>query len=244
MAITMPVVTERNSMSVLDEQQTYYRERAAEYDEWWLRTGRYDHGDAFRNVWFAEVAEVYALFDAADLTGDVLELAGGTGIWSERLARRAATLTVLDGAPEMIAINRARLERAGLVEKVTYRQADLFAWQPERQYDGVFFGFWLSHVPPERTNSFLDAVASALRPGGTLGIIDSRREQESTADNQPLQPEGELIQTRYLNDGRKFEIVKRYYSPNELTDLLARHGIDARVETTATHFLTAVGRRR
>src|SRR6266511_3494592 len=27
-------------------------------------------------------------------------------------------------------------------------RADIFEWVPDRRYDVVFFGFWLSHVPP------------------------------------------------------------------------------------------------
>jgi len=30
----------------LKEQLEYYRARAAEYDQWWLRQGRYDRGAA------------------------------------------------------------------------------------------------------------------------------------------------------------------------------------------------------
>ena len=101
--------------AILTEQQVYYRERAAEYDQWWERVGRYDRGQAENDVWFAEQAEVRSAFETADWTGDVLELAGGTGIWTEWLARQAASITVLDGAPEMIAINQQRLRDACLL---------------------------------------------------------------------------------------------------------------------------------
>lgn len=43
---------------LLAEQVDYYRERAAEYEDWWFRRGRYDHGDAANAAWFAEAAEV------------------------------------------------------------------------------------------------------------------------------------------------------------------------------------------
>ena len=33
--------------SLVQEQIAYYRARAPEYDDWWLRTGRYDSGDEF-----------------------------------------------------------------------------------------------------------------------------------------------------------------------------------------------------
>ncbi|RIK46690.1 MAG: class I SAM-dependent methyltransferase [Chloroflexi bacterium] len=231
-------------VSILEEQQRYYRERAPEYDEWWLRLGRYDQGAELNRRWFAEVREVYDLFDRAGFHGDIIEIAGGTGIWTERLAAHAERLTVLDGAPEMVAINQARLRAAGYAERVTYLQGDIFAWQPERQYDGVFFGFWLSHVPPERLDGFIATVAAALRPGGVLGIVDSRNEQTSTAHNQTIATQAEYVQRRVLNDGRTFNIVKRYYAPDELEALLDRYGIRAQAGLTPTYFLHVVGTRR
>jgi demethylmenaquinone methyltransferase/2-methoxy-6-polyprenyl-1,4-benzoquinol methylase len=229
---------------ILTEMQTYYRERAPEYDEWWLRKGRYDRGEVENRRWFAEMAQVQAAFDAADFSGEVLELAAGTGNWTEWLAPRAAHVTALDGSPEVIAINRERIARLGLEDRVSYRQVDLFNWSPDRQYDAVFFGFWLSHVPAERLDSFFATVAAALRPGGTLGIIDSRREQLSSATDQPLPPEDDEVMTRKLNDGRTFQIIKRYDEPAELAARLARHGIDADARVSASHFLYVVGHRR
>lgn len=228
---------------VFAEMQRYYRERAPEYDEWWLRQGRYDLGAEGNRVWFEEMAVTQAAFDAAGFHGDVLELAPGTGNWTERLARTADHVVALDGSPEMIALNRARLARQGLADKVEFRQTDLFAWRPERQHDVVFFGFWLSHVPAERLDAFLSSVAAALRPGGLLGIIDSRPEQTSTAHDQPLSPAGVEVMTRRLNDGRAFQIIKRFDEPDALAVALARHGIGADVRATPTHFLYAVGRK-
>jgi hypothetical protein len=43
---------------VLHAQLAYYRARAAEYDEWFFRTGRYDRGPEHQAAWFAEVALV------------------------------------------------------------------------------------------------------------------------------------------------------------------------------------------
>ncbi len=65
---------------LLDEQLAYYRARSGEYDEWFLREGRYDRGPEQRAEWFKEVAEVEAALHAAGPRGNVLELACGTGL--------------------------------------------------------------------------------------------------------------------------------------------------------------------
>ena len=95
-------------------------------------------------------------------TGDVLEMAGGTGWWTARLARTAGHLTVIDSSPETLDLNRDRVGRSD----VDYLCADLFTWQPRRTYDVVFFSFWLSHVPWSRFSAFWSLVRSCLAPGG------------------------------------------------------------------------------
>src|SRR5436309_13655138 len=133
-------------MGLIDEQIAYYRARAEEYDQWWLRQGRYDRGPEVNAAWFAEIETVRAALDAFNPRGDVLELACGTGIWSQELARYADTLTLVDSSPEVLAINATRVQHP----RVQRIEASIFDWHPERQYDVVFFSFWLSHVPLER----------------------------------------------------------------------------------------------
>jgi hypothetical protein len=81
---------------VLSEQRAYYGGRAAEYDEWWQRRGRYDRGEEETREWHRQVASVDAALRSFGVKGEVLEFAGGTGWWSERLARTADRLTVVD----------------------------------------------------------------------------------------------------------------------------------------------------
>ena len=64
-----------SSDSLIEEQIAYYRDRAGEYDEWFLRQGRYDRGPELNARWFAEVEEVARALEAFAPAGDVLELA-------------------------------------------------------------------------------------------------------------------------------------------------------------------------
>ena len=70
--------------------------------------------------------------------GEVLELAAGTGVWTEQLLRLSERVTAVDAVAEVLELNRART--GGAAE---YLLADLFAWQPPRRFDVCFFGFWL-----------------------------------------------------------------------------------------------------
>jgi len=233
------LMTNPVSDHILQSMKTYYRERAQEYDEWFYRLGRYNRSPESNERWFAEVDEVLQALDNARLEGDVLELAPGTGIWTERLLSTAATITAVDASPEMIAINQARFAS----ECISYIQADLFSWRPERTYDAVFFGFWISHVPLERLDAFLTSVATMLRPAGKVFFVDGRREPSSTAVDHRLPEPDSQTMVRKLNDGRAFEIVKNFYDPTDLAARCDRAGLAVDVRESATYFLYGSGSR-
>jgi ubiquinone/menaquinone biosynthesis C-methylase UbiE len=199
---------------LIQEQIAYYRARATEYDESLNLTDNAppEANDDPQTVEFKALMERVR---ALPSVYSILELAGGTGIWTQLLAKVGQSITVVDASPEMIAINRDKVQDA----RVEYVQADLFNWKPDRQYDRVFFAFWLSHIPPERLDGFLDTVRAAVRPGGEVIIVD---EFQVTAEELPL-TEG-IRQARTLMDGRQFTIVKVYYDPAAIREKLQARG--------------------
>ena len=224
--------------SLIEDQVAYYRARAGEYDEWWLRANRYDHGPEATRRWWDEVVLVAGMLENAGLFGDILELACGTGWWTQRLAGLPATLTCLDASPEVLEINRARIAGAGL-PLPEYQVADLFAWRPERRFDAVFFSFWLSHVPTPLFDSFWETVATALKPGGRVFFIDSARVSASAASAQVPAD----TQRRELNDGSSFDIVKKFYKPDELRERLSGLGWQCEAGNTENYFVYGIARR-
>ncbi len=226
--------------SLLQEQIAYYRARANEYDQWFLRQGRYDHGPTETRAWFAEVEQVEQALAAFAPTGDVLELACGTGLWTQHLANYATSITAVDSSPEVLALNRQRLaERSA---SIAYLEADLFSWQPIKRYDVVFFSFWLSHVPPERFAAFWNLVRQALVPGGRVFFIDSLYSETSTARDHQLEGKAATTLTRRLNDGQEFRIVKVFYQPDQLAARLEALGWQVEVQATFTYFLYGAGK--
>jgi SAM-dependent methyltransferase len=219
---------------LLGEQREYYEQRAGEYDDWWLRRGRYDQGPEENARWAAEGGEVRAALDRLDVQGDVLELAPGTGQWSRLLLPRCETLTLVDGSPAMLAHNPAAASRRSRAVV-----ADLFEWTTEERFDVVAFGFWLSHVPERLLGDFLARVGAWLRPGGRLFYVDSRP-YASRVSPALVATDGER-HTRSLADGREFAIVKVFRTPEALTAAFAAAGIDAEVRETATLFQYATG---
>ena len=160
---------------LLRSQTDYYRARAGEYDQWFNREGRYDRGPEFRARWFAEIEEVRLALREHGPRGRVVEFAAGTGLWTEPLLRQSDHVTALDISPEALNLNRNRVG----TERATHIATDLFSWAPDRRYDGAFFGFWLSHVPPERFDDFWDLVSRSVHEEGRIFFVDSRYEQGS-----------------------------------------------------------------
>jgi demethylmenaquinone methyltransferase/2-methoxy-6-polyprenyl-1,4-benzoquinol methylase len=189
------------------EQLRYYRARASEYD-----------ATSYGAV-SAEMASVSAIVDRLGISGDVLELACGTGIWTAELIRHASTLTALDGSPEMLGLARRRVPTS-----VRFDQVDLFNWMPTSTWDVVFFSAWLSHVPSGRFADFWSRVAAAVRPGGRAIALDElparSRHEEHVQDE---------VAVRTLQDGTTHEIVKVFWEPDALVKRLAALGWQATV---------------
>lgn len=216
---------------LITEQIAYYRARAPEYDEWFLREGRYDRGEAHRVQWMAELGEVQTALAGLGPLGRVLELAAGTGLWTQKLVPLCQELLAVDASPEVLEINRRRVGSP----KVSYLEADLFDWRPPERYDLVFMGFWLSHVPPGRFDELWTMVRAALRPGGRVFVVDSLHHPESTARDHRLSDQG--VVERRLNDGRSFAVVKVFYRPEELAARLAVLGFDGWTRQTESFFI-------
>jgi demethylmenaquinone methyltransferase/2-methoxy-6-polyprenyl-1,4-benzoquinol methylase len=216
-----------------DEQlRAYYAARAPEYDDWYLRRGRYSRGPVIDLAWQLDLDAATQWLDGLPLRGEILELAAGTGWWSPLLTQKGE-LTVTDVNEEPLDIARSRLVAHGLRAHLHVRDA----WaDPDRAVDALFCGFWLSHVPRERLAAFLRIARAWLAPGGTFAFIDSRPDPQSGAVDQAPPADDQAL--RRLADGREFLIPKVFYTPDELRSALEEAGFrEPSIQETARFFL-------
>lgn len=96
--------------NILQQQIEYYRARANEYDQWFYRKGRYDRGTQNNQRWFNEVAVIKNTLHQIGVVDDILELACGTGIWTQELLSIGKKITAIDASEEVITINRSKLK--------------------------------------------------------------------------------------------------------------------------------------
>lgn len=140
----------------LASQADYYRRRAGEYDV-----------TAYGDV-VAARARIARLVAEMRPCGTVLEIACGTGLWTEALAGVAEAVTAIDVAPEAVAIARERVGSAN----VRFEVVDVFSWTTAARFDVIFFSAWLSHVPRSRFEPFWLLLRRLLADGGRVLFID------------------------------------------------------------------------
>jgi len=180
--------------------------------------------------------ELTDALDAFRPAGSVLELACGPGVWTCQLLRHATDVTAVDASPEMLAIAAGRVPGGA---PVRFIEADLFSWEPDRRYDVVFMGFWLSHVPAERFESFWALVAAALAPRGRVFFADDSYRTPA----ELIEGAASSVIQRRTPDGAAYRIVKVPHEPAGLERRLRELGWGVTVTPTAGPFFWGAGNR-
>jgi demethylmenaquinone methyltransferase/2-methoxy-6-polyprenyl-1,4-benzoquinol methylase len=194
---------------LLAEQIRYYRERAPEYDA----TAPYESGP------FAELTtQVVEALQALGPAGRAIELGAGTGQFTRVLAAIADHVTAVDASPEVLELNRSKLDAAGV--DVDFVVADVFDYVPDTPADLVVSAALLSHIPSARFDAFWSAVDRMLAPGGRVFVVDEAR--HALWSEEPTGTDEVVVRT--LQDGRRFRIVKVLWDPDQLTGRLAAIG--------------------
>lgn len=171
----------------------YYERRAPEYDEWYPGTGLFAARD--RPGWKEELrrlTEVVASLSA----GRTLDVACGTGFLTRHLC---GDVVALDQSAAMLEQARSRVPTAaflrGDASALPVRTTASTASSPRTST--------ATSSPPDR-RAFL---CEARRVARELVVVDSSR-VGSDAD--------EAWQERVLNDGSRWQVFKRWFTPDGL----------------------------
>ena len=181
----------------------YYAARAAEYERIYDKPERQ-----------ADLARLRTLIPQYFTDRNVLEIACGTGYWTQRIAAVARHVTATDINPETLEIARVKDLPPN---RVTLEIADIYALPPRyRGFDGAFAGFWWSHVLRAERRRFVETLHRALAPGAVVVALDNRYVEGSSTPISHSDADGNSYQRRQLDDGSEHVVLKNFPSESEL----------------------------
>ena len=206
----------RASLKVQPTMAGYYAQRAQEYERIFQKPER----QADLRVLRSFVLETFA-------GRNVLEVACGTGYWTQLLARTAASVTGVDLNEEVLEIARTKTTPGAPVDLL---RADAYALPafPQR-FSGGLAGFWWSHVPKERLRGFLSGLHRSLAPGATMVFIDNAYVEGSSTAVSRRDADGNTYQRRTLDDGSVHEVLKNFPTEDELRCAVRGLALNVRV---------------
>jgi SAM-dependent methyltransferase len=147
----------------------------------------------------------------------VLEIACGTGYWTETIALAARSVLATDVNQELVEATRKRTAR---FPHVHCQVADAYSLaNVSGKFSAAFAHYWWSHVPKKKQRAFLDALHAALEPGA-LVIFTDNLVYEWDWVKRRTDEHGDIYEQRVLPDGSIAETIKNFPSESELTSLL------------------------
>ena len=196
------------------ELQTYYADRAAEYEDVYQKPERQE-----------SITWLNASLKQAFADRSVLEVACGTGFWTQALAEVARSVVATDINREVLDIARQKPLPPG---RVTFLEDDAFSLSgvPAQEFSGGFSGFWWSHIPKAQIAPFLEAFHAKLQPGAKVMFADNRYVEGSNHPIARTDEGGNTYQERTLANGTRYEVLKNFPARQELEEAVAAYGSD------------------
>jgi demethylmenaquinone methyltransferase/2-methoxy-6-polyprenyl-1,4-benzoquinol methylase len=204
--------------------ERYYSRRAAEYERIYDKPERQHELEWLRH----RIPEI--------LRGrDVLEVACGTGYWTQFIAREARHVHACDINEAVLDIAREKPIAAG---RATFARADAITLEGVPSgCDAAFAGFWWSHVKKNDLAKFVANLASKLDRGSVVAVLDNSYAEGSSTPVSRRDADGNTYQMRTLASGEQYEVLKNFPTPAELT--LAVQGVarEAHLESLTYYWL-------
>lgn len=184
----------------------YYRRRASEYEAVYAKPERQ-----------ADLAVLRRVIPAKLRGARVLEIACGTGYWTQLVAEVAAEVMATDLAEEPMRIAQSKVYG----KQPVFSVADAYALpQSLGRFDGALAVFWWSHIPRQRIGEFLSSLHARLEPGARVVLMDNRFVEGSSTPISEIDAQGNTYQLRRLGDGSQVRVLKNFPSEAELRSYL------------------------
>jgi SAM-dependent methyltransferase len=181
----------------------YYSARAREYERIYAKPERQAELQILRDL-------IPAFF--SDMS--VLEVACGTGYWTQYIGRLARAICAID-------LSGDTLELAALKnlspDRVRFLIADALDLPVDLGiFESAFCGFWWSHVSRAAIPVFLNSLHAHLLPGARVVVLDNLYVEGSSTSISRRSEEGDTYQLRHLSNGSGYEVLKNFPTEHEL----------------------------
>ncbi|MBN1643835.1 MAG: class I SAM-dependent methyltransferase [Dehalococcoidales bacterium] len=154
---------------------------------------------------------------------EVLEVACGSGYWTEVIGEVAKSVLATDIDLSLISIAKSRCKH---LSNVRFQIADAYTLNDVPSgFDAALGIWWWSHIPKKCVPIFLSALHSKLESKALVLFVDQLsydgfvRRQDS---------DGNILEQRILPDGGSFTIVKNFPTKQDITDYLKNIAYDIR----------------
>jgi 2-polyprenyl-3-methyl-5-hydroxy-6-metoxy-1,4-benzoquinol methylase len=188
----------------------YYNDRAKEYDKVYLNPLEQD-----------DLSVSSSIFQTLFAQKTVLEIACGTGYWTEQMAKTAHSIHATDINEQLIDMARER----PIQGNVTFEIADMYSLASSQKYDAVFGGFIWSHILLQDLDLLLDKLQSHLKSNGVIAFMDSNCVEGTNHDIKKISKTdefGNTYQIRNLENGSTHLVLKNFPTKDFLHQKLSR----------------------
>lgn len=189
---------------------TYYAARAAEYEKLYEKPERQK-----------DLVRLTAILQDIFRGKDILEIACGTGWWTQRLALTAQSVLATDINESMLNIARNKYYALNNTEFI---RDDIFQSALDQTVEGLFGGFIWSHIPLDQLDGFLAQIRNRVQAGGAVVLIDNLYVPGSSTPISHTDKHGNTYQMRLLSDGSKHLVLKNFPAPDFLAEKLTEIG--------------------
>jgi demethylmenaquinone methyltransferase/2-methoxy-6-polyprenyl-1,4-benzoquinol methylase len=204
--------------------EKYYARRASEYEQVYEKAERQDELEWLRG-------RIPALLR----NRTVLEVACGTGYWTQYIAKSAKKVLACDINEAVLEIAREKPIPKGRVE---FFRADAVTLEGVPSgCDAAFAGFWWSHVKRSGIARFVAGLATRLEPGSRVAILDNTYAEGSSTPISRHDAEGNTYQMRKVLSGEEYEVLKNFPTPAELRASVAPVAREAHLESLNYYWL-------
>lgn len=194
-------------MMTENEMAGYYARRASEYERIYQKPERQDDLRQLEST----IAECF-------VGCDLLEVACGTGYWTQFACRSAKSIVASDFNDEVIQI--AKEKNYGTCP-VSFVRADAYTMEKiNGPFSAALVGFWWSHIPKTRLEMFLKVLHSKLIDGATVIMLDNRYIEGSSTPISRKDDDDNSYQMRSLSDGSTYEVLKNFPTREEFIQMI------------------------